>query len=157
MKRTIALVLSLVFLLSFNGCGKKDVVEQSEGLPENVNEIAADYDVVDDMPDWPGEKLELTVWYGYGQNETYIGKSAKDDKFRDEIERVTGVRISENNSFDNGGQSGDMKVAQMVATKSYPHIGMGLEASIADMFMEEGLLYDLEEYIPMQAIQIILL
>ncbi len=147
MKRIIALLMCLIFVLSFAGCGKDDT-KTSAGLPVNVNELGNEYDTIDDMPDWTGDKLELTVWYGYGSNETYIGKTAKEDKFRDEIERVTGVRISETKSFDNGGSTGDTKIAKMVSTGNWPHIGMGLENSIADSLIEEDMLYDLTELIP---------
>ena len=147
MKRVIALLMCLIFVLSFAGCGKDDT-KTSAGLPVNVNELGNEYDTVDDMPDWTGDKLELTVWYGYGSNETYIGKTAKEDKFRDEIERVTGVRISETKSFDNGGSTGDTKIAKMVSTGNWPHIGMGLESSIAESLIEEGMLYDLTDLIP---------
>lgn len=147
MKRIIALVMCLIFVLSFAACGKKDT-KTSAGLPVNVNELGNEYSTIDDMPDWTGDKLELTVWYGYGSNETYIGKTSKEDKFRDEIERVTGVRISETKSFDNGGSTGDTKIAKMVSTGNWPHIGMGLEDSIAESLIEEDMLYDLTELIP---------
>lgn len=146
MKKIIALLLCVVFVFGCTGCGKEET-KTSAGLPVNVNEIGNEYSTIDDMPDWTGDKLDLVVWYGYGSNDAYIGKTAKDDKFRAEMERVTGVKISDS-SFDNGGQTGDTKIAKMVSTGNWPHVGVGLEASIAQSLVEEGLLYDLTELIP---------
>ena len=76
MKRVVALLMCFVFVLSFASCGEKET-KTSAGLPVNVNELGNEYDTIDDMPDWTGNKLELVVWYGYGSNETYIGKTAR--------------------------------------------------------------------------------
>lgn len=147
MKKLVVLLLCLTMLASLAGCGD-DKTTSTGGKLTAVNELANDYENIDDMPDWTGDKLDLIVWYGYGSNETYIGKKAKDDKFRDEIERVTGVRLSENRSFDNGGSTGDAKVAKLVSTNNWPHIGIGIENSIAQSLIESDMLYDLTELIP---------
>lgn len=150
MKKMTALFLALLVAAGASGCGKpkKSTNGESAGLPAHVNELGNEYDCIDDMPDWTGDKFEVTVWYGYGSNDAYIGKKAKDDKFRDELERVTGVRLSEAKSFDNGGSTGDTKLAKMVATNSYPHVGVGVEASIAQSLIDADQLYNLEEMIP---------
>ena len=148
MKRITALLLCVIMVMSFASCGKEEkTVSTQTALPALINELGNDYSCIDDMPDWEGEKLELTVWYGYGSNEVYIGKKAKDDKFRKELERVTGVTLSEK-SFDNGGQTGDTKIAKMVATDSWPDIGIGIEASILDDLIKADKLYDISEYVP---------
>jgi len=147
MKKIVALLLALSMLVCLGGCGDDKSVTTGGKLTA-VNELANDYVNIDDMPDWTGDKLDLVVWYGYGSNETYIGKKAKDDKFRDEIERVTGVRLSESKSFDNGGSTGDAKVAKLVSTNNWPHIGIGIENSIAQSLIESDLLYDLTDLIP---------
>ena len=146
MKKFMSILLVLVMGLSMVSCGKKN--EDGSGVVTKINELGNEYKTIDEMPDWEGDKLEVTVWYGYGSNEAYIGKQAIDDKFRDELERVTGVRISEKNSFDNGGSTGDSKLAKMVATKSYPQVGVGIEASIAEKLDDADKLYDLTELIP---------
>lgn len=146
MKRLIALLLSAVFVLAMAGCGETE--QETSGVITAVNELGNEYKNIDDMPDWTGDKLDLVVWFGYGSNETYVGKKAKDDKFRDEIERVTGVRLSEKESFDNGGQTGDTKIAKMVSTSSWPHIGIGVETSIAETLIEADQIYDLTDLIP---------
>lgn len=148
MKRWIALVLCMVMLSGCIGCGEQTETAGSTALPAHVNELGNEYGCIDDMPDWTGEKLDLTIWYGHGATDAYIGKKSKDDKFRAELERVTGVTFNAQKSFDNGGASGDTKVARMVTTKSYPHIGIGVEASIIDNFISSDKLYDLTELIP---------
>ncbi len=148
MKKIVSIMLVLAMGLSIASCGTKEGGSSSSNLETKANEIANDYKTIDQMPDFVGDKLDVTVWYGYGSNEVYIGKKATDDKFRDEIERVTGVRINEKDSFDNGGSTGDAKLAKMVATKSYPQVGVGIEASIAEKLNDAGKLYDLEELVP---------
>ena len=147
MKKITSILLAAIMACSMVGCEKKQDTATSGNIVA-FNEMGNDFKTIDEMPDWEGDKLEVTVWYGYGSNETYIGKKAMDDKFRDELERVTGVRISEKNSFDNGGSTGDSKLAKMVATKTYPHVGVGIEASIAEKLDDAGKLYDLTELIP---------
>ena len=146
MKKVLSILLALSIGAGTAGCGGKG--ESSSSIAVKVNELGNQYSTIDEMPDWEGEKLEVTVWYGYGSNDAYIGKKAKDDKFRDELERVTGVRISEKKSFDNGGSTGDAKLAKMVATKTYPQVGIGIEASIAERLNDVGKIYDLSELIP---------
>lgn len=148
MKKIMSILLVLAMGLSMVSCGKKNEGGSGSGVVTKINELGNEYKTIDEMPDYVGDKLEITAWYGYGSNEVYIGKKATDDKFRDELERVTGVRISEKTSFDNGGSTGDSKLAKMVATKSYPQVGVGIEASIAEKLDEAGKLYDLAELIP---------
>lgn len=148
MKRAVSLLLCMIMLFTFAACDDKDTVTTGKGVITEFNVMGNDYDCIDDMPDWEGDKLDLSVWYGYGSNDPFIGKKSKDDKFRPEIERVTGVTFSEKNSFDNGGQTGDTKVAKMVATKKWPQIGLGIEASIVDNLIETDRLWNLEELIP---------
>ena len=148
MKRVVSLLLCLIMLFTFASCGKdKEAGSTATSLPAKVNELGNEYTCIDDMPDWEGEKLDLVVWYGYGSNEVYIGKKAKDDKFRAELERVTGVTLSEK-SFDNGGQTGDTKLAKMVATDSWPDIGIGIEQSIVDNLVKADKLYDISGLMP---------
>ncbi|MBO4896799.1 MAG: hypothetical protein J5590_00695 [Clostridia bacterium] len=149
MKKLIALLLSVGILMSFSGCGKKKMLgdEPSAGLPMNFNEEADNYDIIDDMPDYTGDNLDLVVWYGYGTGEKYKDSLATDDKFRDEIERVTGVRLSDE-SYDNNGKTADQLISEMAASEDFPQVAMGIETSAADKFIEKDMLFDLSEYIP---------
>ncbi|MBO4897440.1 MAG: hypothetical protein J5590_03990 [Clostridia bacterium] len=154
MKKLIALLMSFVFVLSFSGCGSKGNLGkdkenggQSEGLATNFNEEADNYETIDEMPDYEGDVLDLIVWYGTGTGDVYKNSVATDDKFRAEIERVTGVRISDQ-SYDNNGKTADQVVSEIAASGDYPHVSMGLETSIAEDFIDHGYFYDLTDYIP---------
>lgn len=145
-KNLLSLLLAVILILgTLSGCaGKK--METSGELPYAVNEM--DVEVIDDLPDWTGDKLDLSVWYVQGTNDVAIGKTKKDDKFQSEIERAFGITFSEKTSFDNAGDSADAKVAKMVSTKAWPHVSVGLEDSVMEMLVKEDRLYDLTEMIP---------
>lgn len=146
MKKLLAFTLAGVMALSTAGCGGKKT--SSKPLPSKINELAENVKTLDEMPDWEGDKLNVSVWYGYGVNEEYIGKKAKNDKFRDELERITGIRFDEDASFDNGGQSGDTRLARIVSSKKWPMVGIGIENAIVERLIESDKLYDLMDLIP---------
>jgi len=143
--KLMAMLLAVIMLAGcMSGCGKSggEVAE----LPYFINEM--DVDVIDDLPDWTGSELDISLWYAPGNNSPATGKYKKDDKFQEELKRVSGITFSEKYSFDNGGESCDAKIAQMVASKNWPHVGMGVESNVATMLLDEGMIYDLTEYIP---------
>ncbi len=148
MKKIISILLVIAMGLGMASCGKGNKGGSGSGVIAKFNESGNEYKTIDEMPDYTGDKFDVTVWYGYGTGDANVGKKATDDKFRDELERVTGIRIDEKNSFDNGGSSGDSKLAKMVATKSYPQVGVGIETSITDKLVDAGKLYDITELIP---------
>lgn len=145
MKRVLALILAVISVISVAGCGGKKKTASSS-LPYAINEMNVEN--IDDLPDWTGDKLNLSVWYAYGPNNLAIGKLKKDDKFHNEIERVSGVVFDEATSFDNAGESPDAKLAKMVASKAWPHIGVQIESSILNVLCEEDKVYDLTDMIP---------
>ena len=147
MKKVLSLILVIVLAVVAAGCGNGGSTVSS-GLPVKVNELAKDVNVIDELPDWTGDKLDVSVWYGYGTNDAYIGKKAVDDKFRSEIERVTGITFNVDESFDNSGQSGDTRLARMVSSNNWPMVGVGVENSIATRLIESNKLYDLTKLIP---------
>ncbi|MBR2499852.1 MAG: hypothetical protein IKB60_02095, partial [Clostridia bacterium] len=128
---------------SLAGCGK-ETVESS--LPYAINEM--DVDVIDELPDWTGEKLDLKLWWGQGVNHVAIGKTKKNDKFQAEFARVTGITLNEKESFDNGGVSIDSKIARVVASNTWPHMATDIGGEILDQLIEQDLIYDLTELIP---------
>lgn len=146
MKVTKFLALALAMILaigSLAGCGEKTV---ESSLPYAINEM--DVDVIDELPDWPGEKLDLTLWWGHAVNHSAIGKTKQNDKFQEEFARVTGITLNEKESFDNGGVSADAKIARVVASNTWPHIATGIEGEILEQLVEQDLIYDLTEVIP---------
>ena len=143
-KKFLALMLTMVLIIGcFAGCNNETTATQ---LPYAINEI--DVEVIDDLPDWTGDKLDLTAWYAFGTNNMAVGKTKRDDKFQVEIERVSGITLNEKDSFDNGGFSADSKISRIVASNTWPDIGVGLESSVYVPLIEQGMLYDLTEYIP---------
>lgn len=145
MKRITALILGAILVLGcFAGCGgKKD--EMVSKLPWAINEM--NVEVIDDLPDWTGEEIDMTVWYCYGDHNPSIGKSKTDDKFHGEWKRVSGLSLNEQTSYDNAGSSADAMLAKMVSTKAYPHVAVGLDSSVLAQFVEGDKVYALDEYI----------
>lgn len=144
-RRILAMFLASFLLLGcLPGCQNKK--KSSNSLPYSINEM--DVALIDDLPDWSGDALDLTVWYAQGTNDLAIGKSKTNDKFQEEIKRVSGISLSEKTSFDNGGESADSKIAKMVSSKSWPHVSVSLENSILQTLAEKDKLYDLTDLIP---------
>ena len=142
--RILALALAMVLVIgTLAGCGK-ETVESS--LPYAINEM--DVDVIDELPDWTGEKLDLKLWWGQGVNHVAIGKTKKNDKFQAEFARVTGITLNEKESFDNGGVSIDSKIARVVASNTWPHLATDIGGEILDQLIEQDLIYDLTDLIP---------
>ncbi len=140
----LALALALVLVLGcLSGCGEKPV---ETSLPYAINEM--DVDVIDELPDWTGEKLDLKLWWGQGVNHVAIGKTKTDDKFQNEFARVTGITLNEKESFDNGGVSIDSKIARIVASNTWPHMATDIGGEILDQLVEQDLVYDLTDLIP---------
>ena len=106
-RKILSLLLAMIIAGSFlAGCGEKTV---ESALPYAINEM--DVEVIDELPDWTGEKLDLILWWGQGNNHSAIGKTKKEDKFQEEFARVTGITLNEKESFDNSGVSVDAKIA----------------------------------------------
>lgn len=144
------LSLALVFVISVSllaGCGKKKEAVQYEdgGTPANL--LADSVSDSSELPDWTGKKLELVKWYGAGQASIKRGRKAAEDVVTPEIARVTGVSFSEE-SFDNGDEMMDAKLAKIVATKDWPDILEEPESSVLEKLIEQDLVWDLTDYIP---------
>ena len=133
----------LTFSVFAGGCGKKEA-SNTDANAEYVN--FADYENVDDIPDWTGEKVKLTVWgRANSPNDSNVGKISTDDVVTPEILRITGVEYDKDNSFDNGGSSFDARIAKMIAADEYPDMAY----SIPDLtgLVDKGVLYRLDEII----------
>ncbi len=151
MKKALALVLVLIFAVSsLVGCGD-DARKKGSGnftdVDYKVNEEAAKYSDSSEMPDWTGKQLELTMWYGAGSYSLKRNNIAKNDVVTDEIARVTGVRFSED-SYDNGGDMQDAKIAKIIAADTWPDVVMGCQGNVLEDLIAEDLLYDLTDLIP---------
>jgi hypothetical protein len=113
--RIISLSIGFVLLVStFAGCDQpksNTSVADTSNLP--WGEKLASYKDSSDIPSWTGKKMSLNYWMvdGGGGISNYLQGS--DDVVRKEIERVTGVKIDENNSFDNNGVNFDIKYTEV--------------------------------------------
>lgn len=148
MKNSKKLALLLASVMSFtvlgSGCAKNGDVSVNFGDIEFVN--FADYKDVDDIPDWEGDSVKLTVWgRASGTNDINVGKVSSDDVVSPEILRITGVEYDKENSFDNGGSSFDARVAKMIAADDYPDIAYSIPN--LDGLIDKGVLFRLDKYI----------
>lgn len=150
MKKAIAFLLALVVMSSLLvGCGDNSTSENAvdaKDIPFNV--MAEEYDDISDMPDYTGKKLDLKVWYCLGSYAPNRNKVATKDVVTPEIARVTGVTITPEGSFDNGGDTQDAKVAKVIATDTWPHLLIGCQKNTMAQLIEEDLVYDLTDLIP---------
>ena len=71
----LAAVLVIGMLAGCSGKGKNE----SEPLPYAINEMEG-INVIDDLPDWTGEQLDLSLWYAAGTNNPAIGRTKTNDK-----------------------------------------------------------------------------
>lgn len=145
MKRKAALFLASVLAIgAFGGCGKKQGGEDVKLGNMNIN--FGDYKDCDDIPDWDGEKIKLSVWQDANSPNAYARfETSKDDVVAPEIERITGVSFDSENSFDNAGSSFDAKITQITASKDYPDIGISIPS--LSSLVESDALWDLTDYV----------
>lgn len=159
--RFLALAIAMVLLVgTVAACGSK--VETTE-TPAPSDTPAVEemmyYDMLDtvqdssDLPDWTGEQLTLTAWYAHGTGDAQRNLS-ENDVVTPEITRVTGVTIDPDTSFDNGGNTIDVKLGMLNAGNDWPDIALVSESGLTNLqdLIEAGKVYDLtpylEEYAP---------
>lgn len=147
MKKILSLLLVAVLMLSlFAGCGEKEAETYGEGgTPANL--LADKVSDSSELPDWTGKKLEVTMWHGSGSSSPKRGKKATEDVVTPEIFRVTGVKLA-SDSFDNGDESMEGKLAKLAASKKWPELLEEPENSVLEKLIEKDLVWDLTEYIP---------
>ena len=145
MKKKISMLMSIILAATvFSGCGKTEqtAVLNEADLAINFN----DYKDSEDIPSWTGNKIDVSVWMDANSPETYVTAGAsKEDAVSTEIERITGVVFDIDNSFDNGGNSYDAKITQVIAAGDYPAMAYSLP-ELSEL-VKNGSLYDLTPYI----------
>ena len=120
MKKIIALFSAALIMLGIAGCNKP--AENSETVSNDTPTIDFNqYKDSDDVPDWEGKKLNLTMWVDASNpNSDLKGKVAEKDVVTPEFERITGISVDPDNSFDNAGGSYDAQIAKIIASNEYP-------------------------------------
>ena len=146
MKRQISALLALIISVSaLAGCGQKKS-ETKAISEENLAINFGDYKESEDIPDWVGEKITVNVWQDVNAPSAYIRlNKSKDDVVTPEYERITGVIFDPDNSFDNGGNSYDAKITQLIAAGDYPAMAYSLP-ELSELVKTQAL-WDLSSYI----------
>lgn len=147
MKKSISLLLLAVLLFGIAGCGKKQTDVGTASLPYKINELGNTVKNIDDIPEWTGKKFDLSLWMDHGTNAQEIGKKPTEDVFREELYRVSGIKIDPEKSFDNNGESGDAKIAKIIATNSWPDIAINVNDNLIKKLANADKIYALDEYI----------
>ncbi len=120
-------------------------------LPGKINELGNTVDCIDEMPDWTGKQFDLITWYCHGTWAPDRGKTAKTDLFREELKRVSGITVNEEKSFDNNGESGDVKISKLIAKDEFPDIAFDLDLNLQARLIKADKIYDLTDLIPKYA------
>ncbi len=151
MKKTLALLLALVLAISVlagcDGGNKGNVAAEFGDVDYKFNEEAVNYSDSSEMPDWTGKQLNLQMWYAAGSYHASKNKIAENDVVWPELQRITGVRFTED-SFDNNGETQDAKISKIIATDEWPAIIMGSQQNITEQLIEQDMLWDLTDLIP---------
>ncbi len=173
-KRVLAVLIACFLMAaSFAACTQKSekekeptsteptATEPTEPTATEPTEPKAYYDMLDlvtdssDLPDWTGKQLKLKVWKAHSTG--YANRAgSSNDVVTPEVKRVTGVELDKEESFDNGGQAIDVKMAMLSATNDWPHIAH--VASQADKWYDliaAGKIYDLTDALKKYAPQML--
>lgn len=161
--RLLALLLAVAMCISMAACNTEKPQETKDNKPAETKPNTGDntpategpknyWEMLDEvtdsseLPDWTGEKLELTVWFAAG-TDTIFGEISDTNVTFKEIERVTGVVINVEDSITNGGDNIDAKLPKLLATGDFPSIiyGYHIDEQMNALY-ENGYLYDLSEY-----------
>ncbi len=148
--RKIAGVLAVAMTFSVLASCKKE--EKTESVAVNTEPTINfnQYNNSEQIPDWTGNKLKLTVWVrASSTNDGETGKVSEMDLVGKEFARVTGVEFDKDLSFDNAGSSFDARIAKIIASNEYPDMA----TSIPDLkgLVEKGVLWRLDELVQQYA------
>lgn len=144
-KRITAGLLMLAMGISVAGCGEKKEVNNSKLDIEPID--FTQYKDSEEVPSWEGEKLSLIKWEQASNTSSKTNKSkiVTDDPISKELERITGITYSVDESFDNSGNSYDAVVAKLIAADDFPHMVENLPDPSS--LIKSEYLWDLEPYL----------
>lgn len=142
-----AAILTSMMVSMLGGCtGKKDG-DGGTGLSSKINVEGNNVNVIDEMKDWEGKKMNLVYWFCNGSSPS-VGKKAQETVVTDELTRISGISWDAKNSFDNNGETGDSKISKIIATNNWPDIAFNLQDNLMVRLAENDKIWDLTEYIP---------
>lgn len=142
-KQQAAMLFALAVAATFglSACGEKDDGPAAVISDTNYEWLDDSYTDTSDLTGWEElgqtRKLDLTAWHMWDGTDL----EAESDVVYPEIERVTGVTVDTENSFDNGGLSFTERLAQLITYNELPDIGYG-------SWTDTELCYDLTELVP---------
>ena len=148
-----SLALALILLLSIAivaGCAQP--TPTSPVSSPTTAPVQMYWDLLDtvadssDLPDWTGPKQKLVIWDAQGTGNKPRDPDITDPIVAKEIERVTGITIDYENSFDNKGQDESVLDA-IVASGQWPDVVTGAYSSLSKL-VENDKIWDLTDYIP---------
>lgn len=146
--KLLALILVLATCLSACATTKPIDTTPMATLPAGQNywELLDKVTDTSELPDWPGEKLDVTIWVA-GGSEVMFGAISDTNVTFKELERVTGVRFNVEKSYGNGGDPIDAKLPKVIASKNLPTMiyGWNINTQMQELF-DRGYLADLTEY-----------
>jgi len=145
MKRLISCLLIAAMCAPIIGCSKGD---GDKTVKVNLEpKDFTQYKDSEEIPDWEGEKLELIKWGQASNTASKVSKTniVTDDPVTKELERITGVTYSVDESFDNNGNSYDAVVAKLIAANDFPHMAEGIPD--ATQLIRGEYLWNLEPYL----------
>lgn len=160
-RKSISKILALLLASStcLAGCGQQQAVS-TETKGSEVGSIATEVEEVkpywellnevsdtSELPDWTGDKLEVSVWFA-GGTDAVMGSISDTNVTFKELERVTGVSFSVDESFTNNGDTIDAKLPKLVASKDFPTMVMGynIGKQLNELY-DNGYLVDLTKYL----------
>ncbi|MBE5868734.1 MAG: hypothetical protein E7293_07225 [Lachnospiraceae bacterium] len=155
--RVIALALATV--MCFTACGgdteesKTPSSTPSSEQPSSEEPAKMYWEMLDEvsdsseLPTWEGDTLEVNFWAAGGVS-AIIGTIYDDNITFSEFERVTGVKFDYQDSYNNNGNTIDVELPKLLASKDFPTIiwGYNIEKHLTDLW-ENGYLADMTEYL----------
>lgn len=147
LKRTVSSLLAMILMATvLTGCKDEMTSNRTTEIPK-LGLMGNEVSDSSEMPDWTGEQLDLVYWDASQFNARSLGKKAEQDVVTPELQRVTGVRFNPDQSFDNGGESMESKVAKLGAANAWPDIINYGQKAIVDKLADADMVYDLRPYL----------
>lgn len=120
---------------------------EEAAVVKNYWELLNEVSDTSELPDWPGETLEINMWLAGGTGGNKFNDLDEAEVVWKEVERVTGVKINIDECFDNNGQNIDAKLPMVVASGDMPNVIYGYDVGVQmSELYENGYLVDLTPY-----------
>lgn len=127
---------------SSSGGSTEKLTDASFAEGGNWEELLEAAEDSSDLPDFEGETLTLRFWMGHG-NEVMDRVESELDVVSPEIERIFGIKMDVDNSFDNQGEDFAAAILKRAASNDFPDIGYGMTA-VPDL-IDADKLYETKE------------